>query len=69
MSNPLTVAFSENEREALKKLAAEKDLTETATLRQALRLYQKMHILNRNGCTFFVQHKNETGPRSLELLI
>jgi hypothetical protein len=48
MSN-VNVAFSEREAKVLDELCEAQDLSKTALLRQALRLYQMIHIKRASG--------------------
>ncbi len=45
----MTLNLPEAEMAALDELAGEKDMSKTAVLRQALRLYQLVHIRTRDG--------------------
>lgn len=45
----MTLNLSEREMEALDQLAKDKDMNKTAVIRQALRLYQFVDQLHRDG--------------------
>ena len=45
----MTLNLSERENAALEEICAEQDMSKTAVLRQALRLYQMVHVRQKQG--------------------
>jgi hypothetical protein len=56
----MTLNLTDQEMKVLEELSAQKDLTKTAILRQALRLYQLVDVkLAEGGKLFFEDQKKE----------
>lgn len=56
----MTLNLTDQEMKVLEELSAQKDLTKTAILRQALRLYQLVDVkLAEGGKLFFEDRKKE----------
>jgi hypothetical protein len=56
----MTLNLTEQEMKALEELSSQKDLSKTAILRQALRLYQLIDLrLGEGGKLFFEDNKKE----------
>ncbi len=55
----MTLNLTEEEMEALEELAAAKDLSKTAVVRQALRLYQAVSLRLRDGEKLFFEDEAE----------
>jgi hypothetical protein len=56
----MTLNLTDQEMKVLEQLSAQKDLTKTAILRQALRLYQLVDVkLAEGGKLFFEDQKKE----------
>lgn len=57
----MTLNLTEREMEVLEQLATKKDLSKTAVLRQALRLYQSIDVrLERGEKLFFEDEREKT---------
>lgn len=63
----LTLVLSDVEMEVLDALSADKSLTKTAVLRQALRLYQTVDIRQQRGEKLFFE--NEKSKEKAELML
>ena len=63
----LTLVLSDAEMDVLDSLAAERSLSKTAVLRQALRLYQTVDIRQQRGDKLFFE--NETSKEKAELML
>lgn len=55
----MTLNLTDAEMEALEELATKKDLSKTAVLRQALRLYQTVNVRLELGEKMFFEDKQE----------
>jgi hypothetical protein len=56
----MTLNLTEQEMRVLEELSSQKELSKTAILRQALRLYQLVDVkLTEGGKLFFEDHKKE----------
>jgi len=64
----MTLNLTEAEMAALEKLSAQKDLSKTAVLRQALRLYQLIDVRLANGGTLFFEDKDKSNKSELMVL-
>lgn len=53
----MTLNLTDAEMAALEELCAKKDLSKTAVLRQALRLYQAVEIRIDRGAKLFFEHE------------
>ena len=63
----MTLNLTDAEMLALEKLSAEKDLTKTAVLRQALKLYQLVDVrIQRGGKLFF---EDDATKEKAELMV
>jgi predicted transcriptional regulator len=67
MKKTMTLNLTEAEMEALENLAAKKDLTKTAVLRQALRLYQTVDLRLEEGDKLFFEGPNE--EKKVEVMV
>lgn len=67
MKKTMTLNLTEAEMEALEQLAAKKDLTKTAVLRQALRLYQTVDLRVEEGDKLFFEGPNE--EKKVEVIV
>lgn len=63
----LTLVLSDAEMDVLDSLSAERSLSKTAVLRQALRLYQTVDIRQQRGDKLFFE--NETSKEKAELML
>ena len=63
----MTLNLTAREMDALEELAASKDMTKTATIRQALRLYQLVDQRLAEGGKIFVE--DEKARKKTELLM
>jgi hypothetical protein len=64
----MTLNLTEAEMEALEKLSQRKDLSKTAVLRQALRLYQLVDHRMAHGETLFFEDKEKQSKSELMVL-
>lgn len=64
----MTLNLTEAEMAVLEKLSIEKDLTKTAVLRQALRLYQLVDSRMAQGDTLFFEDKEKKNKSELMVL-
>lgn len=64
----MTLNLTEAEMAVLEKLSVEKDLTKTAVLRQALRLYQLVDSRMAQGDTLFFEDKEKKNKSELMVL-
>jgi hypothetical protein len=64
----MTLNLTEAEMEALEKLSQQKDLSKTAVLRQALRLYQLVDNRMAQGETLFFEDKEKRNKSELMVL-
>jgi hypothetical protein len=64
----MTLNLTETEMAVLEKLSIEKDLTKTAVLRQALRLYQLVDSRMAQGDTLFFEDKEKKNKSELMVL-
>lgn len=56
----MTINLSDSEMKALEEMCAQKDLSKTAVVRQALRLYQLVDVkIGSGGKLFFEDEKKE----------
>lgn len=63
----MTLNLTEAEMRALEELAQQKDLSKTAVLRQALRLYQLLDARLASGAKLFVE--DEAKKEKAELMV
>jgi predicted transcriptional regulator len=63
----MTLNLTSAEMEALEELAHKKELTKTAVIRQALRLYQMVDERIEQGEKLFIE--NETEEKRAELMV
>jgi hypothetical protein len=64
----MTLNLTEAEMTALEKLSMQKDLSKTAVLRQALRLYQLIEVRLSDGGTLFFEDKDKKNKSELMVL-
>jgi hypothetical protein len=64
----MTLNLTETEMAALEKLSAQKDLSKTAVLRQALRLYQLVDNRLAQGDTLYFEDKEKKNKSELMVL-
>jgi hypothetical protein len=64
----MTLNLTETEMAALEKLSAQKDLSKTAVLRQALRLYQLVDNRLAQGDTLYFEDKEKRSKSELMVL-
>ncbi len=64
----MTLNLTEAEMEVLEQLSAVKDVSKTAILRQALRLYQLVDRRMSEGHTLYLEDKDQTHKSELMLL-
>lgn len=64
----MTLNLTEPEMTALEKLSEKKDLSKTAVLRQALRLYQLVDTRLAEGGTLFFEDKEKKNKSELMVL-
>jgi hypothetical protein len=64
----MTLNLTEAEMAALEKLSTQKDLSKTAVLRQALRLYQLVDIRLAQGDTLYFEDKDKKNKSELMVL-
>ena len=64
----MTLNLTETEMAALEKLSAQKDLSKTAVLRQALRLYQLVDNRLAQGDTLYFEDKEKKSKSELMVL-
>jgi hypothetical protein len=64
----MTLNLTEAEMTALEKLSVDKDLSKTAVLRQALRLYQLVDRRLAQGDTLFFEDKEKKNKSELMVL-
>jgi hypothetical protein len=67
MKRTMTLNLTDAEMRALDELSVLKDLTKTAVLRQALRLYQAVEVRVRNGDKLVFE--NESTREKAELML
>ena len=60
----MTLNLTEAEMQAIEELAKKKDLSKTAVLRQALRLYQMIDVRTSNGDKLSSRTTRKTSRRS-----
>jgi hypothetical protein len=63
----MTLNLTESEMRALEQLSATKDISKTAVLRQALRLYQMVEIRIARGEKLFFE--NDDSKQKAELMV
>ncbi len=63
----MTLNLTEAEMKALEELSATKDITKTAVLRQALRLYQLVEVRMARGEKLFFE--NDASKQKAELMV
>jgi hypothetical protein len=63
----MTLNLTEAEMQALDELSATKDISKTAVLRQALRLYQMVEVRTARGEKLFFEH--DTTKQKAELMV
>ena len=63
----MTLNLTAREMEALEQMARQKDLSKTAVIRQAFRLYQMIDARLAAGEKLFIE--NETAKRKAELMV
>ena len=63
----MTLNLTESEMQALDELSATKDISKTAVLRQALRLYQMIEVRTARGEKLFFEH--DTTKQKAELMV
>ncbi|ESX29214.1 MULTISPECIES: transcriptional regulator [Mesorhizobium] len=67
MKKTMTLNLTDAEMQALEKLSGKKDLTKTAVLRQALKLYQLVDVrLEQGGKLFF---EDDATKEKAELMV
>lgn len=64
----MTLNLTESEMEVLEKLAAQKDLSKTVVLRQALRLFDLVNVRLAEGETLFFEDKQKENKTELLVL-
>jgi len=64
----MTLNLTDAEMDALEKLSALKDLSKTAVIRQALRLYQMIDKRSRDGQKLYFEHESTREKAELMLL-
>lgn len=64
----MTLNLTETEMRVLEDLSARKDLTKTAVLRQALRLYQLVDVRLAEGAKLFVESADKSEKAELMVL-
>ncbi|PYT23648.1 MAG: transcriptional regulator [Acidobacteria bacterium] len=64
----MTLNLTDAEMTVLEKLSAQKDLSKTAVLRQALRLYQLVDNRLAQGDTLYFEDKNKKSKSELMVL-
>lgn len=64
----MTVNFTEAEMEALEALSTERDVSKTAIVRQALRLYQLVNVRLRLGDKLFLEGADPKDKKELVVL-
>jgi hypothetical protein len=67
MKKTMTLNLTPAEMEVLEQLAAKKDLSKTAVLRQALRLYQTVDLRIEEGDKLFFEGPNE--EKKVEVMV
>jgi hypothetical protein len=67
MKKTMTLNLTDAEMEALERLSAQKDLTKTAVLRQALRLYQLVEARFDRGEKLYFE--NDSTKEKAELML
>lgn len=67
MKKTMTLNLTPAEMEVLEQLAAKKDLSKTAVLRQALRLYQTVDLRLEDGDKLFFEGPNE--EKKVEVMV
>jgi predicted transcriptional regulator len=67
MKKTMTLNLTPAEMEALEQLAAKKDLSKTAVIRQALRLYQTVDIRLEEGDKLFFEGSSE--DKKIEVMV
>jgi hypothetical protein len=63
----MTLNLTDAEMEVLEQLASRKELSKTAVVRQALRLYQTVDLRLQEGDKLFFEGKNE--EKKIEVLV
>lgn len=63
----MTLNLTESEMKALEELSATKDISKTAVLRQALRLYQMIELRTAKGEKLFFE--NDASKQKAELMV
>lgn len=63
----MTLNLTETEMKALEELSATKDISKTAVLRQALRLYQMVEVRIARGEKLFFEH--DASKQKAELMM
>lgn len=63
----MTLNLTETEMKALEELSAAKDISKTAVLRQALRLYQMVEVRIARGEKLFFEH--DASKQKAELMM
>jgi hypothetical protein len=63
----MTLNLTESEMQALDELSATKDISKTAVLRQALRLYQMIEVRTARGEKLFFEH--DATKQKAELMV
>ena len=64
----MTLNLTDAEMEALEQLSAEKDISKTAVLRQALRLYQLVNVRLKEGEKLIFEHEKTKAKSELVCL-
>jgi predicted transcriptional regulator len=64
----MTLNLTDAEMTALEQLAAEKDITKTALLRQALRLYQLLDARRKEGEKLFLEDEKTKEKKEVVVL-
>ncbi len=64
----MTLNLTDQEMEVLEELAQKKDISKTAIIRQALRLYQLIDVRISEGEKLYFEHSDKRGKSELMLL-
>lgn len=64
----MTLNLTDREMSALEELSISKDMSKTAVIRQALRLYQYVDARCREGHRLFVENEGKAAPNELVIL-
>lgn len=67
MKKTMTLNLTDAEMQALEQLSSKKDLSKTAVLRQALKLYQLVEVRTQQGGKLFFE--NDATKEKAELMV